>query len=109
MCHLFALSLQSVHFSPPHCHAVSCTSVTVSGVGLSSGTYTEVTSSYDAHYEMATGIDLHELYLYSGTWYIEPDIAGYPRYRVSYAVYNRFYPTSCEVAVNIRYCRVILL
>lgn len=54
----------------------------MAGFGLSSGTYRELDSSYDAHYYMAAGIDYHELFLSSGTWYIEPGVAYYPEYRV---------------------------
>ncbi|CBN76522.1 expressed unknown protein [Ectocarpus siliculosus] len=55
-----------------------CTSVTVSGVGLSSGTYRELSST---SYYYAAGVDYHELYLSDGAWYIIPAIADYPRYR----------------------------
>lgn len=63
--------------------AADCSSVVVAGFGLSSGTYREIVSSYDAHYYMAAGIDYHELFLSSGAWYIEPGVAYYPTYRVS--------------------------
>lgn len=54
--------------------------MTVSGVGLSSGTYREISST---SYYYAAGTDYHELYLSDGAWFIVPALADYPRYRVS--------------------------
>ncbi|CAN0213403.1 unnamed protein product, partial [Hapterophycus canaliculatus] len=60
------------------CSPAGCTSVTVSGAGLSSGTYRGLSST---SYYMAAGMDYHELYYSSGAWYIEPYVASYPMYR----------------------------
>lgn len=65
--------------------AATCTSITISDLGLFSGTYREIESTYDdeTHYYMAGGVDFYELYKYDGAWNLEPAVAQYPRYRVS--------------------------
>lgn len=63
----------------------TCTSVVVSGLGDLDGTYDEavIYSGYDAGYSMPSGADTNILYLYNDAWFIEPQDAGYPIYRVS--------------------------
>lgn len=64
--------------------AATCTSITISDLGLYSGTYRAIESVYDeAHYYMAGGVDFYELYKYDGEWNLESAVAQYPRYRVS--------------------------